>query len=357
MPSTCEYCNTEFTTSAQKRRHQKTAKYCLKIQQNQGLTPITDTYTCIECGEEFTLKHALKRHQLRHHSERPIVQNVGILNNIQNTINIAIYGSTASVLTPEYLQKHLVPLLVDAVGDGVEKLTEIATRNALINEKGNPRVIVTDRSRGNLKIRYDHGDELDIKGSKTTALISCPMMQAAQIALKSADKKSIVLDSLKEIDNLQDDNKAALAVFVRTLPGTFDSAHAECEAQMKAIQEQREKTRQEIKLDIEKAEQEIMKLTETQATDALSKYLGKYKFGWRVEDNSILWDGDNLYCWRELTGTLRTSFGLELRRVELIGYSNTKEGKIFDLTSKELRAVKNFGISYFLEQKYRGIDD
>lgn len=63
MPAeVCPYCNTSVSSKRHLERHQKTAKYCIKIQRSQNITVDEDEFKC-SCGKSFNLKHNLKTHQ------------------------------------------------------------------------------------------------------------------------------------------------------------------------------------------------------------------------------------------------------------------------------------------------------
>ena len=56
----CEYCKREFSTKGVLVYHQKTAKYCLKIQNK--LEDTAQNYSCNGCGKKFTIKFNFERH-------------------------------------------------------------------------------------------------------------------------------------------------------------------------------------------------------------------------------------------------------------------------------------------------------
>ena len=68
MPFICIYCNKEFTSKSILRNHQKSAKYCLKIQTEFNLIPKNKieieqkSYPCKHCGKSFSSKLCYQNH-------------------------------------------------------------------------------------------------------------------------------------------------------------------------------------------------------------------------------------------------------------------------------------------------------
>ena len=61
--SNCIYCKKEFSDKSTLVRHQKTAKFCLKLQKEQNNTDITVvTYKCEFCNKELTSNYNLNYH-------------------------------------------------------------------------------------------------------------------------------------------------------------------------------------------------------------------------------------------------------------------------------------------------------
>jgi seryl-tRNA synthetase len=59
MNYNCEYCFTKFKSIRALKKHQKTAKYCLK---KRGIDQ-KDNFQCLVCKKTLTTKHRLKTHQ------------------------------------------------------------------------------------------------------------------------------------------------------------------------------------------------------------------------------------------------------------------------------------------------------
>ena len=70
----CDFCTNEYGTKKSLILHQKTAKFCLKIQkenrkrseENENLTNVHNRenieFKCNYCEDNFSLKHVLERH-------------------------------------------------------------------------------------------------------------------------------------------------------------------------------------------------------------------------------------------------------------------------------------------------------
>ena len=63
MAQECQYCGDIFSNKRNMKRHQKTVRHCLDIQQAQGVQIEPETHQC-SCGAVFTQKATLTRHQL-----------------------------------------------------------------------------------------------------------------------------------------------------------------------------------------------------------------------------------------------------------------------------------------------------
>src|SRR3989344_6335088 len=59
MTETCDYCLKKFVNKATLKTHQKTAKYCLKIQNKETIAE----YKCDGCEKIFSHLHHVNRHQ------------------------------------------------------------------------------------------------------------------------------------------------------------------------------------------------------------------------------------------------------------------------------------------------------
>jgi len=67
----CQFCNKTYSNQYNLSVHQKTAKFCIELQQKQKLKSVTsqegnnEQYICEYCNSVFTFKHVLQSHGLR----------------------------------------------------------------------------------------------------------------------------------------------------------------------------------------------------------------------------------------------------------------------------------------------------
>jgi hypothetical protein len=58
MPVTCEFCKKDFINKSNLIYHQKTAKYCLEIQEKE----VQEEFVCSDCNKSFVSKYSFIRH-------------------------------------------------------------------------------------------------------------------------------------------------------------------------------------------------------------------------------------------------------------------------------------------------------
>ena len=54
----CKYCQKTFVSISNLNTHQKTAKYCLKLQNK----PVSNDFKCDDCGKKFTTLYKVNHH-------------------------------------------------------------------------------------------------------------------------------------------------------------------------------------------------------------------------------------------------------------------------------------------------------
>ena len=224
MSHPCEYCESEFKNKRDLNRHQKTAKYCLVIQTEQGVLTEASSYKC-ECGEIFHRKYHLTRHRKTCSSVTQV--NNGTINNTTNTVNVVninVFGSTLSSLTPELIAEKVREVLsYEAVEEGVAKMTEEVAPTLFTNEKGNSLIRVADASRKKLVYRTDTGDVPDSDGKRTGRLLRHPFGQAALLALEGSDNPDAVNKTIEMLCDQEASGKEALKTLLRDAPAQFEN--------------------------------------------------------------------------------------------------------------------------------------
>jgi len=190
----CNYCKKEFSDKSTLVRHQKTAKFCLKLQKEQNNTDITIvTYKCEFCQKELTSNYNLNYHlnickekfkpekqdnkeiaklqeeleQIKKDMERlktispattnNTTNNTNSNNTINNTINISIF----SYMTPErvadtFKEKYSKEIFLEC-----EKGLADFTLNNFLMGKDKPLYLCTDRSRNQFKFMDLEGKLID----------------------------------------------------------------------------------------------------------------------------------------------------------------------------------------------------
>lgn len=58
----CSFCKKDFHDKTTLNRHKKSAKFCIDIQRENGITTNADVFNCVDCGKVFTLKRVLTKH-------------------------------------------------------------------------------------------------------------------------------------------------------------------------------------------------------------------------------------------------------------------------------------------------------
>ena len=169
MDYKCKYCDSSFKNRCTLYKHQRTAKYCLKLQDviNKKI------YLCTFCNKNFSRPDSLKRHKTtctcREMHEQPVDQNTQLqdmIADLQHTIQtMSTQGSRPVVLnnlqplTDEDLQEHLENLTIDFIQEGGKGYADFAGGYPFKD-----RLVCTDKSRKKIKYRDEHGEIIDDGG-------------------------------------------------------------------------------------------------------------------------------------------------------------------------------------------------
>jgi hypothetical protein len=184
---TCEYCGKTFGKPYNLYKHQRTAKYCIKVQsKDSGKEPITVTKngdtmspppatrlrldTCRYCGIEFTRVDNLKRHesvcvqqqqqpQSQSRERDPLLEMIADLQKTIVNLSEKQHGGDNSnnrimnlpPVTDEALRKQLDKLTIEFINNGAKGYADYANYYSLRD-----RLLCTDKSRK--KFRYKGND-------------------------------------------------------------------------------------------------------------------------------------------------------------------------------------------------------
>ena len=173
MSYKCEYCESIFTKAYSMYKHQRTAKYCLEIQNKQR-----KNIHCSQCDREFSRKDALLRHQnscVKHeitqnnHFQEQIEELKQIIselsgrpapnvNNVNNRNNVVM---NLPPVTDEELQEHLDHLTIDLINEGAKGYANYYPFK--------DRVVCTDKARKKLRYKGSDGEIVDDTGGTKLA--------------------------------------------------------------------------------------------------------------------------------------------------------------------------------------------
>ena len=175
----CEYCERSFVKQGNLYKHQRTAKYCLKL---QGKEPInTAIHQCTYCIRTVSRADILYRHQkncvARETREQireeqntqlqemitqlqktinSLSQNQGTGNTV-NRNNVVLQNMTP--ITDEDIQEHLEHLTLNFIQEGAKGYADFAGHYPFKD-----RVLCTDRARKKLKYKDGNGEIIEDGG-------------------------------------------------------------------------------------------------------------------------------------------------------------------------------------------------
>jgi len=258
MPRKCEYCGESFSANCSLKLHQKSAQYCLQIQERRGIKVEREEHKC-DCGQIFTVKRSLIRHKMKcefvesKETRQTIIHNtINIVNNniinngnttINNTNNIRIdvHPFTIDRLTKEYIVSKLTPVITkEVMRAGITSITELIIELLLKND-GKYCYWCTDKSRKQFKMLINSDGEVSVKDDPNAVslrtIISFPLsLITLPFAADKQASKSII-ETYEEIQNVKLDGLGLATALASSLPKTSDGgvdpqlqARAELEA-------------------------------------------------------------------------------------------------------------------------------
>lgn len=129
----CEHCHNKFRNNSILKQHQKTAKYCLSIQNKNG-TPVLSLYNCKFCDKSLSQKIDLDRHYLscKKKSEYNIRNEYETqINNLTEKLTEKDEIITELKLQVERLSDKIENIAINAVTRPFEKETTIEIDDTL----------------------------------------------------------------------------------------------------------------------------------------------------------------------------------------------------------------------------------
>lgn len=224
----CDFCNKEFATVALLNRHQRTAKFCLKLQEENGVFSNKRLFTCDYCKKEVTSRDSLTYHHsicktknqiftieqkqselelekqklLQHVAElkkendelrnRPTTINQTFhqeTNHITNNLSILTY-MTPELVTETFARNFTIDTLL-----GSETALAKFTLDQFLRGKTKPIYLCTDRSRKKFAFVNEQG--------KQTEDLNCEILLRL-IAQGFQPIHQLVQDHLEELEDEHD---------------------------------------------------------------------------------------------------------------------------------------------------------
>ena len=219
----CEYCEKIFSNISSLNNHKKTAKYCLKIQNEKGFINCSKEkqnkkYTCNICFKEFIAKNSLKYHlenvcmkdfnifkindiigeiiEINSKEKDKIIEKLNNENNTLKEINniykldhdciqniakqpkniVNSNNKILNIITPlDFTSKELIKNTIndnyklDYIFSGQKGIAKFAFDHLLKDEEGNLKYVCTDPSRQIFKYKDESGEvRKDVEAKKLT---------------------------------------------------------------------------------------------------------------------------------------------------------------------------------------------
>ena len=178
---TCVYCNSEFNNKCNLNKHQRTSKYCLKIQLEKNPNKIIerDTYDCEYCKRQLTSKFSLNSHlkickvkklqltqqtivekltvQLKDKPVITVTNNNLIMNHTtnHNYSSLLDYNDNYEKITEKFKKHYTIENLLK----GDQKELADMTVQHFLSGKDQPMYYITDRSRNKFMFTDQENNE------------------------------------------------------------------------------------------------------------------------------------------------------------------------------------------------------
>ena len=174
----CEYCDNTFNRQSVLYKHQRTAKYCLKLQHKDRVLP-----RCKYCDKELSRKDHVIRHEKKctERTVEPVPVSPGVQEqqtsqllemivqlqktianmseNTNGTTNNRYMNMTLAPITDQEIQDHLENLTLDYVQEGAKGYANWANCYPFKD-----RVLCTDKARKKLRYKDNDGELVDDGG-------------------------------------------------------------------------------------------------------------------------------------------------------------------------------------------------
>jgi hypothetical protein len=236
MKMECKFCKNTFSTKQNLNNHQRTAKYCLRI---QGKEPQYKN-ECKKCGKKFRQKIDLKRHMLscKSNSKKKILEDKKIIEELKirvntletenkmlknqlsayredfNKLSITAVKRPTNTTSNKTIQinnyiKQMEPLRIDRIKENVPMLTldhhvkgpEGYAEYAL-EFPFKDRIVCVDVSRNKIKYKNEEGDIIEDPGFRKMMMKLCDALKDRSYKLcQEHYEKLLDKFSEEEMDN------------------------------------------------------------------------------------------------------------------------------------------------------------
>ena len=242
----CEYCKNNYYDKSTLKKHQKTSKFCIKIQIEKNENININKFICNFCNKELSTKQSLDRHikvckskknnednEIKklinelHNEIKEIKDNKNVINNnttINNTVNNITINNidfmsfmTAERIKEIFDQKFNIETLF-----GSEKSLANFTIENFLSGKDKPIYLCTDKERN--KFIFLDKNNKKINDTNAQILIDLIMKYGFNKIKKSFDnhKPENLNNAYNSIMNIKKDGKEYINYLTNNLPKTIE---------------------------------------------------------------------------------------------------------------------------------------